>query len=622
MDQKLNEAFVSGTHNILNDELIPQDASSGSQNWRTIDGEIELMRGRDLFGDEGGAGSVEELHSGFKADGSAVYFGKFGTEIKTYNTSTEVWDSVITGLTVDEDVVFSNYQSLAGTFVYVFSREGLWKIHTANPTSFADMYDSTKNFKGYGFIDTGRTRLAGREDDPTGLYGSYIDAQDSSVYTAVSTEAQADVSTGTLVFKAGGAKRTCFGVVLTVTTSGQVFTDDYNGVLTGDAGGTGTINYMTGAFTTDDTGAGTVDYQHEDATDKGVLDFSKSATRLAGEGFVVRQDLNGDAIQTIIPLEGRYYSIKKTSAYEFTSDTADVNPSNEVYRTDIGIPSRKAAIGTGSGIVFINTANPDKPILTILERNPVGDNIVPRELVKHFDFSPYNYDNASIETHNRYIMIACAKDSTVNNRVLVVDLQANTVDVSTYGVNAFMKDDGVLYSGDPSSESVYKTFNGFDDDGSSIENYWEGAAERFGTNALKKVKKIRLQGKIEPDQIIQVYASYDNNDPTLVGTIRGDGDYIDIESPTTVGANMIGEDIVGGGASTTIYPFFMEIKLRTSKFRKMKLKFVAPEIGYASINYTNIFDIWTYEDKLPSKYRLKQNVSLDGTTTNNADSEF
>lgn len=621
MDEKLIEAFITGTHNILNDEIIPDDAASDSQNWLTTNGKIELMRGADLFGDDGGAGQVKELHIGFKADSTAVFFRHIDTKIQTYNSTTETWDDVITGLTSGVDVVFANYQSLAGAFVYIFSTDGVWKICTANPGDFADMYDATKNFKGFGIIDRGRTLLWGHPNDPTGLYGSHIDGQDSTTYTTVSGEAVSDVSSDTLAFKGGGAKRTCFGIELTVTGSGQVFTDNYNGVLTGDQGGTGTINYMTGAITTDDTGSGTVDYQWEDSTNNGVLDFSKSATRLAGEGFILRQDLNGDPIQTVIPLEGDYYSIKETSAYRYIPDSQDENPVNEVYRTDIGVPSRRAAIGTGSGIVFINTANPDKPVLTILERNPVGDNIIPRELTDHYDYSDYTYDTAAIETYNRYITLACAEDSTINNRILVVDLKSNTVDKSTYPAQCFAKTDGVLYAGDPASNSVYKIFNGFDNDGDAIVNYWNGKGHRFGSNVLKKFKRLRFRGEISRGQVLQVYLSYDNDDYELVGTIRGDGEYVDVESSGTVGSLMVGEEIIGGGEQQEIYPFFLQLRVKSPKFRKVNVRFVATEIGYVSINYTNLFDIWTYEERIPSKYRRKQNVSLDGQTTNLANPE-
>ena len=72
------------------------------------------------------------------------------------------------------------------------------------------MYDSTKNFKGKSIITTGRMLMWDLPNDKTGLYGSRIDPQNSTVYTTVSGEVIADTATGTLAFKAGDAKRTCF----------------------------------------------------------------------------------------------------------------------------------------------------------------------------------------------------------------------------------------------------------------------------------------------------------------------------------------------------------------------------------------------------------------------------
>ena len=334
-------AYVSGTHNILPNDLIPVDAQSESYGWIVRNAQLELMRGRDRIGADGGVGSVPNIHVGYKANGTSVLFAKSGTVIKYWTGS--AWTNVITGLTDSAPTLLSNYQSLAGSFVYIFSTDGIYKIATANPASFTSLYDSTKNFKGLAFIDKGRSILWGRALDATGLYGSWIDNQSAvsgatGVYTSVSAEAIVDVAAGTLAFKAGGVTRTCFGVQITDTSSGEVFTDDYNGILTGSLGSTGTINYTSGAFTiSGQSGAGTVNYQWENSNLRGVTDFSKSATRLAGEGFIFRQDYGGDGTKTVIPLEGTYYSIKSKSIYALTLDSNDTTATNEIFRINSGI---------------------------------------------------------------------------------------------------------------------------------------------------------------------------------------------------------------------------------------------------------------------------------------------
>lgn len=617
VDKSSIVAFTTGVHNLISDELIPNDAATQALGWLTRDGKIELMYGRQAQGAEGTSGASVNEHVAYKVNGTAVRFRKIhnGTTGKVQYLNGSSWTDVITGLST-EQMTFSNYGTLAGNFVFVTGpTDGFFKIAVANPGNYADVYLSTKNFKGWSFIDRGRMIMWGVKKDPTGLYGSYVDRQDSTVYTTVTGEAVVAVESGTLAFKAGGARRTCFNVVITDTSSGEVFTDDYNGLLVGSISGTGTINYMTGAFTiSGQTGGGTATYQWEDVTAKGVADFSKTATRLAGEGFIVRQDAGGDAIKVVIPHEGSYFSLKRFSAYQFTLDAADIAPTNELIRTDIGVETLKAAVGTSVGIVFMNTGNPTRPQLNILRRNPVGDNFLVEPLFEHFKFSDYTYSSVVLETWDKYVIVSASYDSDNNNRILLCDMQEKTVDISTYGGASFAKNAGYLYMGDSVSQTSYELFTGFDDMGLAINNQWISKAEKYGTDVLKKTKKLRVQGFIAPDQIVQVYMSYDNSAYTLVGTILGSGDYVDYTTSYAIGTTMIGTSTLGGDDEPGVYPFLMDIKVRTPKFRKRKIKFVATAIGYVAIQGITDFDIWQYQDRLPAQYRLKQNVSLDGAT--------
>ena len=623
LSQTLKE-FKSGTHNIKPDEVIPKDAASESTNWQTIFGAIQLIYGRQLQGAAGATGKNYGEHTGYKANGTVVRFRKVNGAIQYLSGST--WTNVITGLTVTADYVFSNYQSLAGAFVYCFGVDGIYKIATANPGSYTSLYDSTKNFKGYGLIDKGRTLMWGFAKDPTGLRGSWIDNQlavsgSTGVYTAVSGEATGSLG-GTLAFKAGGATRTCFGVVITLTVSGEVFTDDYNGLLVGSLGNTGTINYTSGVYTLSASGTGTAAYQWENPNLRGVTDFTHSATRLAGEGFVVRQDAGGDAIQVVLPLAGSYFSMKKHSAYQFTLDPTDLAPTNQIFRTDIGVASLRSATATGRGIFFINTANPSEPTVQILTQNPLGDNFDVNPLFSHFAFENYTFDDAMLDNWDRYLIIGCALDAAENNRLLLCDIAANTVDETSYGIRASTKVDGILYGGDPVSQSTYELFTGFDDLGIVLTNSWEGNGETFGSDVLKKVKRRRFKGFIDPSQVVEVYESYDDGDYTKIGAILGSGDYVDYNASGAIGTTFVGQNNIGGGNAVNVYPYFIEIKVRALKFRKRKLKFVATGIGYFSVDQITDFDIWVYQDKMPARFRSKQNVALDGAPVDMADPDY
>lgn len=615
MADSIVDKFVSGVHNVLDAENIPKDASQRSMNWKTEDGTISLVGGKTLVGAEGTQGAVQGEIFGYKVNGDKVHWRKVGTKIQYFDGTT--WQDVVTGLGATNEYTFTNYSSLAGNFTFAFGLDGIYKMHNANPTSFITLYNASKNFKFRGaFIDKGRTIAWGRTEDRTGLYGSYIDAQNSTVYTTVTGEATTSL-TGTLAFKGGGATRNCFGVAITITASGQVFTDNFDGTLTGSLGGTGTINYITGAYTLSASGVGTAVYQWEDSNLKGVTDFTKSATRLAGEGFILRQDEGGDAILTVeLGIDGAYYSLKRQSAYRLVIDSTDTNPTNNVFRREIGIQSEKGSTSTQKGVIFINTANPEKPTCTLLQQNPIGGEVEPFELFQHFRFQDYTYDKCVMDTYGRYVLVSCQDTGAVeNDTTLLLDVLGNKVDIISYGASTFAKDGTFLYMGSPLTQSVYQLFTGIDDDGGIIENFWEGKDEMYSSESLKKFRRLRLKGLIDPEQSYGVHVAYDGDDFALVGTVLGSGSYVDFTSPQTVGSNIVGTEVVGGATGDIAYPYFVELKLKVPKFRKRTIKFVALGYGYCGIDLIMDRDILAFENRIPKRFRQKQNVSLNGEDT-------
>jgi hypothetical protein len=624
MDNEVN-IFKSGIHNLLGSEKIPKDAAKASVNFVTKDGKVVLVGGRIALGDEGAVGSCTGLHAGYKTDGSVVIYAKFGTTIKYYDGS--AWQDCITGLTADAEYTFANYSSLAGAFTYVNGVDGYWKIVNANPASPIDIYRATRNFKGKIIIDTGRTILWDRAEDKTGLYGSHIDPQDSNVYTTVSSEAIGSSGstnyTGTLAFKAGGSRRSCFGITFSATVSAgtELFTDNYDGTVTSNFGGTGTVNYATGAYDIDfsdtTTGAVTSDYQWEDSTDGGVADFSKSGTRLAGEGFQFPQDEGGDPIlNVLLGQDGAYYSLKEKSAYFLSIDSDDLGATNVVYRKEMGLPFFRAAYSTNRGIFFINTSNPTKPEMTILQRNKVSGNVEPVILFPQFKFSDYVYDQCGFGAYDRWILVFCKTKGAVNNdTILMCDLQGKTVDVVRYTGKMSVQDSEKLYVGDSVTQSVYSTFDGFDDLGLAVEATWDSKDDNLGTENLKKVRRLQIKGLIDPDQAVEVYMNIDKSGFDLVGTLRGDGDYVDYNQAQVIGASMIGTEEIGGGDGTSVFPYFIQLRLRTGKFRTIGIRLKPIGIGYFDFDMRKFWDILPFENRIPKQYRQKQNVSLDGTQT-------
>lgn len=621
-------AFTSGVENLFPDEVISQSAASTSLNWYNQNGKLILIPGKYIIGVSGVAGSVTGEIFGYKVNGTKVHWRKIGTKIQYLNGTT--WTDVITGLTSAADYSFTNYSSLAGAFTFAIGVDGIYKMNNANPGSFISLYSSTKNFKGKAFIDKGRMILWDVPNDKTSIRGSYIDAQNGTVYTTVTGEATTSL-TGTLAFKAGGATRNAFGIQITLTGTGEVYSDNFSGTLTGTLGGTGTINYVSGAYTLSNAGVGTANYQWEDSNIKGVTDFTKSATRLAGEGFIFPQDEGGDPILNVVIGSDGYYSMKQNSAYRLSIDSDDLGATNEVYRKQMGTMSYRGSLSTSKGIIFINTTNPEKPEMTILQPNLAGDSLVPVVLFPQFKFANYLYDDCTVESYERYILVACKSlNATVNDTLLLCDLTAKTVNITGYAGRTFVSNDGLLYMGSSIVQSVYQLFSGFDDDGYALQNYWLGKGETWGGKEgglmgqyLKKYRKIRLKGGISLNQSYAVYISYDDAGFQLVGGVLGSGSYVDYSSPQTIGSNYVGESQIGGDQLTSVYPYFVEIRLKkVPKFRKRIVKFVALGIGYVHVEYQMDWGIDVYEGKIPSRFRQKQNVNLAGTLTNQDNPQF
>lgn len=634
MADKEISLFSKGVHNLLDAENIPAEAASDSLNWYTQDGRVILINGKLIVGTVGVAGQVTGEIFGYKADGTKVHFRKVGTKIQYLNSST--WTDIVTGLTSTAYYSFANYSSLAGTFTYAVGADGIYKIHTANPGSYIDMYDATKNFKGKAIIDKGRMIMWDLANDKTAIRGSKIDdTTDTTVTNEVlgTGDGTTTVFSGTLAFKAGNLKSTCYDIAITTNPSGVTAQDNNIGAFIasgGTAGPTGTINYTTGAysltFPTAPAGGTQVlaTYVHQNTNSGGVTDFTSSATRLAGEGFRIPQDEGGDAILNVLIGTGGYFSMKSQSTYLFYIDDTDLILTNNVYRKEVGLPAWRACISTDKGIVFINYSRPEKPEFTILQKNTTGDAVEPFALFQHFKFSNYDFTDACLDTYDRYVVVACrTPGADANNIILLCDMVNQTVDITNYTARTFAKDAGNLFMGSSLSESVYQLFSGYDDDGYEIENEWSGKAETWGSNDLKKYRFMRLKGRIQPAQSFEVYVDYDNSGRQLVGTVLGTGSYVDTTSPQTIGSNMVGVAQVGGDQTTDIYPYYAQLRLKkVPKFRNRKITYKALGIGYVDVESHTDIDIDTYENKLPARFRQKQHVDPRTGSTDNPNPIF
>lgn len=625
-----NKNFFKGQMTRLEPQSIPRGASSGSLNWQTKGDKIELRRGSRPLGTLlAGAGKITGLRVGVREDGVEVAFRTRGRKIEYFDTVTEDWiesgSNVFPAAASGEDISIEPYQNLAGSFMYFSSKNsGIYKIHLANPGYVTDLASTA--FRGRMAIMQNRMMIVGQKgstggEDPTGVYGSYIDKDEVTDYTQVSAEAIGSAGsltyTGTLAFKGAGSKRTCFEV--TFTDGVETFVDDRNGVLVGTAGGTGTINYTTGAYSVTFNAAAaapvTSTYRWEDATANGIADFSKSTPRTAGQGFVFRQDDGGGPAQMIFGYEDLKYVMHSLKTWVINITTTDTSATNLPFRDKVGIPYFRAAAATGEGVYYADDTDENDPLIRLLTLESMSGKVVPRSISLALNLKDYRFNLAVVKEWGTFVVVACrTKDATVNDRLFVYDKLLKSWDEHDYICSTLEVYNGTLIAGDPATNNVYELFSGLDDADSEIPNSWDSDLDDLDIDGLKKSKRFKLQGQIGPDQKIKVSMSVDGGAFVEIGgsdsngvhtyAIEGGGSYVDRGQAVTVGSLVVGNSVLGGGSDgIEAYNYEREIRLNLDKLEQVIVRFEAIGIGYASVSLYDHKDVRYKGKKVPLKYR-------------------
>lgn len=700
--QFVTQGFNKGIHNKLDPELIPDDAAVDSLNWFTKHDGIELGRGQKRVGARGTKGSVVNQQFAYKSNGEKLHYKQIkvgdGYSVQYFNG--KEWEDVITEM--KHECSFANYSSLAGSFLLIGSRDGLYLIATANPTYYIDMYDPLVNFKGKIIIDKGRMILYDRETDTTGLYGSKIDPQDGDVFTTVQqvfgtgvegkkefnstiNKEDTEYMFGAVVIGIVGntfsitnitnennalitfseshnyqeedkiwikdvegmdeinnlrldvkevvdsfsvrvaINSTSFGEYTDSGTASKIeeFTDDYSGNLKSNLDGVGNINYVTGEVSVTfneepkENSILEIIYQKQNQNDGGITDFRFSANRVAGEGFILRQDIGGDPILSVLILDGSYFSMKERSVYR-AFIPADDNPAgvtNDVFRRNTGIQHWASALVTSKGIIYMDMFDERNPRMTLLTRGAYGDVFNSKSFAEHFEFRNYDWSEAFMSIYDESVAITTkSKGSDFNDTLLIVNLFEDRVDRFNYRGNSLANSDGELYIGDSLSTQVNIAFSGFSNLGTEIDNFWLGKEEVMGTERLKKVRFLRMKGDISLDQELKVYIKYDEKEPELIGVIKGNSEFVDFKKTKTIGQSMVGEEMVGGNNDFLIEgvdtaPYFVEFKINQKKFNTRQILLVAGT-GYVSVEKVIEEDILHYHNRMPKNRRRKPGFSF------------
>lgn len=595
---------------------LKKGVSPDSLNWITskFGDSIALRRGHALLGQtrQTGAGKVTGLGIATKYDGTQVPFFSHGRKIKYYDASiddtAETGSDVLPATADGEDVWFSSYQNLGGSFMYYGSpNSSIYKTPASNPGSSVNQ--SVANYR-FGVFKISQNRaFAGQRKgntagnlDKTGLYLSYIDKATLGSYTQTTGE---NVGTGdgvTVTFTDTLAdvtgKKTAMYVEITDTV--ETFIDDRNGNLIGSLGGTGTINYATGAisvtFNTAPAGAQaiTASYYTEDSTSNGILDFSGSSF---GQGATFRQDDGGGSLMSIFPINNVEYCFHLLRTWQLTTATSSSDTSTNLPYRNVGIPYTRSAYPTPEGIIFADLSHPTEPKFRRLQIAPNTNSLTiePVSISDALNLTSHAFDYCVAFLWGEYEVFAVqtkvnGTPNTYNSVMYLRNVYSKAWDKVDFLASCLAEYAGTLIAGDPLSNNVFTLFSGFDDDGDPIVNYWTDGNMNLGTDNLKIVHRMVVSGLIQTDQNLEVWLSFDGGAFVKYFTIEGDADYVDTGVSTSIGSQTIGSQTVGGGAEVTAHPFSVDFPVHSDRFTTVRAKFVATDVGAVQVNE------YTYKD--------------------------
>ncbi len=611
INKKIN-IFNKGIIDSVSDEVIPNSASSKSVNFLDVGDKLELVRGALLLGSDGDWVNKKTLGmvSAKKLDGTEILFKKWGTYLQYWDTATTAWVDIKTDFTDGDEMSFSPYISPAGSFIWMSSPiDGMWRINLSDPGNITDFNDSAKNQKGFMTIQKNRAFMWGVLGTESTLYLSWID--NDYPYTAIASEAYGTGDNVEVTFAHTVANPLVCAKTVSITDTVETFTDNGSGVLTGDQGGTGTINYTTGAcsvtFNTAPANlqAITMGYDYEQPKSEGIADFNYSPTRVAGEGDFLFQGDEGGKIKKVETYDGKYYSLKEDNIWRLDLTVDDTNADNNVYRVNTGVSNWKASVATGDGIYYLDDKDDANKTVKILRYDKYGAKVEPQIISDNIDLNNYIFDETIAYKFGDYIIFACKSSSAVsyNDIMVLYNTKYELWNIMDGIYENFAVYGEALYGGSSVDNQVYQLFSGFDDDGNYIAGNWEAKDWELDTLERKKCKKFIVEGEMAESQTLIVEINYDENGWVPVGTVTGNGSFVESGAGTEYGMVMYGSGTVGTESTTTVRRYMKEFRLGSDKFFRVKVRFRTESIGYLNVKEYTFKDVRLNGYKLPNKFR-------------------
>lgn len=386
----------------------------------------------------------------------------------------------------------------------------------------------------------------------------------------------------------------------------EFFLDDGLGNLTSNLGGTGSINYATGVSTVTFNTAPIAlsndviaSYLYENSSSAGITDFTfTSGGRTAGQGNAI-PFFGAGLMQGAFSYNGSEFIMKQFTTWALDIPADDTQTSSQIYRQNVGIPYWRAGFATDDGIIYLDVSNQIDPVVRLLSLQEYSTNVIPVPLSEDvLDLTLNRFQKPSIFAWGNYYFLSCqgitqGEPDPSNNFVYMYNKVNQRWDLTDLNISCFTQYNNQLLGGDSLTNNVWQIFNGYDDDGSVINNYWESGMLDLGVEGLKRGNRFLIDGFINPNQNFDIFAVFDSGQFVLIGNISGQGTYVDTSQGTMIGTDTVGSQIVGSGATVNAFHFRYEFTITNSpaRYEYATIKFVANDVGALQINTFAFRDI-------------------------------
>ncbi len=355
----------------------------------------------------------------------------------------------------------------------------------------------------------------------------------------------------------------------------------------------------------------TATYRWVDETaNGGIANFVVPGSRVSGDPNVFQQFTGGET-QTILSLKEHRFCAHTNAIYDLSISLDDTEATNLVFRENFGVSSLRGGIEAAEGIYTVDTNDPSNPLFVLVGWYQNSIEITPKSISDSLDLSDYRFEDLVVSTFNEFVIYCCRhKDATENDTTFIYNTVYKYWDKLDYAVSTLDVYNGTLISGSSISNNVFTLFSGLDVEGANIYNFWKGGIMKLRMKNLKKIKQIKLEGEIGPNQKLRMYASLDRGpfvevlDSSGGAFIDGAGAYVDRTQRVVVGAATIGSSEIGGGSDgIEAYHYERQLPFGRDRFSEIQIMFEASEVGYASVTECEFHDIRVFQDKPAQKYR-------------------